>query len=61
MAEHLLAVPPGYDPNSQAIVGVMAASFDDQSRRLRETVAGLGVEHLEWQERPGRNTILSAC
>jgi hypothetical protein len=35
----------------------MAASFDDQSRRLRGMVAGIGVEHLEWQERPGRNTI----
>ena len=56
MPDHLLAVPQGYDPESQAIVGLMAASLDDQSRRLRETVAGLGVEHLEWQERPGRNT-----
>jgi len=57
MPDHLLAVPQGYDPDSQAIVGFMAASLDDQSRRLRETLAGLGVEHLEWQERPGRNTI----
>ena len=57
MAEYLLAVPPGFDQNSQALVGVMAASFEDQSRRLRETVAGLGIEHLEWQERPGRNTV----
>ena len=57
MPDRLLAVPPGYDPDSQAVVGLMAASFDDQSRRLRETVAGLGAEHLEWQERPGRNTI----
>ncbi len=57
MPDHLLAVPEGYDPDSQAIVGLMAASLDDQSRRLGETVAGLGVEHLEWQERPGRNTI----
>ncbi len=57
MAEYLLAVPDGYDPNTQAIVGMFAASLDDQARRLRETVAGLGVEHLEWQERPGRNTI----
>ena len=57
MPERLLAVPPLFDPNSQAFVGVMAASFDDQSRRLRDTVAGLGVEHLEWQERPGRNTV----
>jgi len=27
----LLAVPEGYDPDSQAIVGLMAASLDDQS------------------------------
>ena len=57
MTEHLLAVPNGYDPRSQAIVGLMAAGLDDQSRRLRERVAGLAVEHLEWQERPGRSTI----
>ena len=57
MTDHLLAVPRGYDPESQAIVGLMAAGLDDQSRRLRETVAGLGVDHLEWQERPGRHTI----
>jgi hypothetical protein len=57
MGENLLAVPPGYDPDSQAIVGLIAAGFDDQSQRLRGTVAGLGVEHLEWQERPGRNTV----
>ncbi len=57
MPDHLLAFPQGYDPDTQAIVGLMAASLDDQSRRLREMVAGLEVEHLEWQERPGRNTI----
>ena len=57
MPELLLPAPPTYDPRAQAIVGLMAASLDDQSRRLRETVAGLQVEHLEWQERPGRNTI----
>jgi hypothetical protein len=57
MTERLLAVPDGYDPSSQAIVGLMAAGLDDLSRRLRETVAGLEVEHLEWQERPGRSTI----
>lgn len=57
MTERLLAVPDGYDPGPQAIVGLMAAGLDDQSRRLGETVAGLEVEHLEWQERPGRSTI----
>ncbi len=57
MTDLLIALPHGYDPNSQAVVGMVAASFDDQSQRLRETVAGLEIEHLEWQERPGRNTI----
>ena len=57
MPDYLLSVPRGYDPTSQAIVGLMAASLDDESRRLREIVSGLEVEHLEWQERPGRNTI----
>ena len=31
MPDHLLAVPEGYDPDSQASVGLMAASLDDQS------------------------------
>ena len=57
MPDYLLSVPRGYDPTSQAIVGLMAASLDDESRRLREIVSGLEVEHLEWQERPGRNSI----
>lgn len=57
MTELLLAVPEGYDSSSQAIVGMLAAALDDQSRRLRKTVAGLEVAHLEWQERPGRNTV----
>ncbi len=57
MADHLLDIPRAFDRKSQAFVGSMAAGFDDQSRQLRGTVAGLGVEHLEWQERPGRNTV----
>ncbi len=57
MREFLLALPEGYDADSQTIVGLMAASLDDQSRKLRNAVAGLEVEHLEWQERSGRNTI----
>ena len=57
MPDYLLPAPEGYDASSQAIVGLMAASFDDQFSRLEETVAGLEVEHLEWQERPGRSTI----
>ena len=57
MPDYLLAAPKGYDASSQAMVGLMAASFDDQFSRLEETVAGLEVDHLEWQERPGRSTV----
>ena len=57
MPDYLLAAPEGYESSSQAMICLMAASFDDQFSRLEETVAGLEVEHLEWQERPGRSTI----
>ena len=53
----LLDLPEGYDRATQALVATFAASLDDQLRRLREEIAGLEVRHLEWQERPGRNTI----
>jgi uncharacterized damage-inducible protein DinB len=53
----LLPIPGGYDPSTQSTVGTFAASLDDQLRRLRKTLEGLEVSHLEWQERPGRNTI----
>jgi len=35
----------------------MAAALDDQSERLLLTTVGLTAEHLEWQERDGRNTV----
>ena len=47
----LLEAPEGYDPSTQAIVGLMAAGFDDQFMRVEPTLAGLEVEHLEWLER----------
>jgi len=31
--------------------------LDDQLRRLHVFLEGWEVEHLEWQERPGRNTV----
>jgi uncharacterized damage-inducible protein DinB len=57
MTEHTLPLPDGYDPARQAEVGLLAAALDDQLRRLRDSVAGLITQHLEWQERPGRNTV----
>jgi uncharacterized damage-inducible protein DinB len=54
-----LTLPPvdGYDPESQRTVALLAASLDDQLRRLKESVDGLFVTDLEWQPAPGRNTI----
>ena len=46
-----------YDPATQRTLQYEAAQLDDQLRDLKETVAGLEVEHLEWQAEPGRNTI----
>lgn len=52
-----LPIADGYDTDMQAVVGTLAASLDDQLRRLREMVEGLEVSHLEWQTAPGHNTI----
>ena len=54
-----LALPAvdGYDPDTQRTVAYAAAALDDQLRRLKESVDGLDVAALEWQEAPGRNTI----
>ena len=57
MPDALLDLPDGYDQESQTIVGLMAAALDDQSERLLLTTVGLTVQHLEWQERGGRNTV----
>jgi hypothetical protein len=55
--DHLLEIPREFDPATQAVVGTLAASLDDQSRRLKGAVSGLPVEALEWQSAPGMNAI----
>lgn len=57
MKNHALPQVDGYDPNTQRTIAYVAAALDDQLRRLRESVAGLSMEALEWQAEPGRNTI----
>jgi hypothetical protein len=57
MEERTIPIPPGYDRSTQYLVGLFAAQFDDQSIRLKKHVTGLTVEQLEWQLRPGMNTI----
>jgi uncharacterized damage-inducible protein DinB len=49
--------PKGYDPKTQCKIGLFAAQLDDQLKRLKEHVKDLNVEQLEWQQRPGMNTV----
>lgn len=57
MREHLVPMPEGYDPATQARIAYMAGQLDDQLRRLKTSVAGLDRAALTWQIGPGRNTI----
>jgi uncharacterized damage-inducible protein DinB len=52
-----LPPPPGYDRPDARAVAWLAAQLDDQSRLLTQRLAGAGRELLEWQPRPGINTI----
>jgi len=52
-----LDIPSGYSPTNQRMVGLFAAQLDNQSWRLKKDLDGLTTEHLEWQSRPGMNTI----
>lgn len=47
----------GYDAERQRIVGFLAAGLDDQSRILGKALGDVPVAGLEWQPRPGHNTI----
>ena len=62
MPDHLLRASHLYDPKSQAIVGLMAASLDDQTRRLQEAVAAraLSPEPDEYLEDAVQELALAA-
>jgi hypothetical protein len=57
MKKRELKLPRGYDPKTQKVVGLFAAQLDDQLKRLKNNVKGLTVKQLEWQQRPGMNTV----
>lgn len=57
MDKRELTYPSGYDRKSQALVSSFAAQLDDQLALLKEAVAKLSVEQLEWQPHRGMNTI----
>jgi uncharacterized damage-inducible protein DinB len=50
----ILESPAGY---ASTEVGSFLAQMDDQLRRLAESTRDLTPEELEWQPRPGTNTI----
>jgi uncharacterized damage-inducible protein DinB len=52
-----LARDPAFRPGDQAAIALFVAQLDDQTRRLLKSVEGLTVADLEWQPRPGRNTV----
>ena len=57
MKKRFLKFPRGYNPKSQTKVGIYAAQLDDQLVRLKKQIEGLTVEQLEWQMKPGMNTV----
>jgi len=57
MIKHEIRIPRGYDPRTQMKIGLFASQLDDQLKRLRNNVKNLTVKQLEWQQRPGMNTI----
>ena len=57
MIKREIKIPRGYDTKTQMRVGLFAAQLDDQLKRLKNNVKGLTVKQLEWQQRPGMNTV----
>lgn len=47
----------GYDGRSQRMVASFAWQLDDQLGRMKRDIEGLTIPQLEWQPRPGINTI----
>lgn len=52
-----MKIAKGFDPKTQKIIGLFAAQLDDQLVRLKKEVKGLTVKQLQWQYKPGMNTI----
>jgi uncharacterized damage-inducible protein DinB len=55
--DRTLLIPPGYDAVTNPRVASFAAQLDDQLALLKKHVSDLEVAHLEWQPRPGVNTV----
>lgn len=57
MKKREIKIARGYDPKTQEKIGLFAAQFEDQLARLKNEVKDLTVAQLEWQQKPGMNTV----
>jgi uncharacterized damage-inducible protein DinB len=57
MSKVTLPVPEGYDPGTSPVVSTTAAQLDALLATLTRPVGEATPEQLEWQLRPGVNTI----
>ncbi len=57
MEMHDLELPAGFNPETQKIMATFAAQLEAQSVQLKKAVDGLDVAGLEWQQKPGINSI----
>jgi DinB superfamily len=55
--ERKLAIPEGYDSDTNPRVASFAAQLDDQLTILKKNTADLETRHLEWQPHPGVNSV----
>jgi len=55
--DRFLPKVPGFDLKTQRLVHSFASQLEDLWRRMKEDIAGFPVAALEWQERPGCNTV----
>ncbi len=57
MEKYELKIARGFDPKTQKQIGFWAAQLETQLKKLKTAVKDLSVKQLEWQQKPGMNTI----
>ena len=50
----------GFDPRTQRKLSFLVAQLDEQLAACKKTVKDLTVKQLQWQYKPGMNTIDAA-
>ncbi len=57
MEKYKLNIAKGFDPRTQKQIGFWAAQLEYQLKKLKYAVKDLTVKQLEWQQKPGMNTV----